>query len=403
MKIAVWHNLPSGGGKRALYSHVKALKERGHYLEAWTTDMASEDYLPLSDLILEHRKEVHTKYLHLWKIKNPIKRELEIFRLLKEHCAECANEIESKKFDIVFASSCGITNMPFIGIVTKLPCVLYLGEPNRPLHEAMPENIWKAPYPKLRLKKFRRLINDYKLNYSRRLKILFEVEAAHSYASIIVNSLFSRENIIRSYGVDARVCYLGIDTEKFQPLFGEKEPYVVGLGTISEIKSVHKAIEILASIPPEERPVLKWIGNGFNKTYLDTILELAKKSGVDFQFFLNISDQELINLISKAAIMIYTPKLEPFGLAPLEANACGTYVVAIAEGGIKESISNGLNGTLVNGYLVSDFVKVITKFTNDLDYARIKGREAREFVVKNWNEKEGAKNIISEIESLFLN
>ena len=32
MKIAIWHNLPSGGGKRALYNHIKALKENGHYV-----------------------------------------------------------------------------------------------------------------------------------------------------------------------------------------------------------------------------------------------------------------------------------------------------------------------------------------------------------------------------------
>jgi len=33
LKIAVWHNLPSGGGKRALYQHVKGLVDRGHDLE----------------------------------------------------------------------------------------------------------------------------------------------------------------------------------------------------------------------------------------------------------------------------------------------------------------------------------------------------------------------------------
>jgi len=35
MKIAVWHNLPSGGGKRALYHHVRGLVERGHRVESW--------------------------------------------------------------------------------------------------------------------------------------------------------------------------------------------------------------------------------------------------------------------------------------------------------------------------------------------------------------------------------
>jgi len=35
MRIAVWHNLPSGGAKRALYDHVRGLVDRGHSIESW--------------------------------------------------------------------------------------------------------------------------------------------------------------------------------------------------------------------------------------------------------------------------------------------------------------------------------------------------------------------------------
>ena len=54
MKIAVWHNLPSGGGKRALYHHVKGLLERGHTLESWCPPTADQAYLTLSELIKEN-------------------------------------------------------------------------------------------------------------------------------------------------------------------------------------------------------------------------------------------------------------------------------------------------------------------------------------------------------------
>ncbi len=54
MRIAVWHNLPSGGGKRALYEHVRGLIQRGHYVEAWCPPTASQTYLPLSLMIKEH-------------------------------------------------------------------------------------------------------------------------------------------------------------------------------------------------------------------------------------------------------------------------------------------------------------------------------------------------------------
>jgi len=44
MKIAVWHNLPSGGGKRALYYHVRGLVERGHTVECWSLSTADHAY-----------------------------------------------------------------------------------------------------------------------------------------------------------------------------------------------------------------------------------------------------------------------------------------------------------------------------------------------------------------------
>jgi hypothetical protein len=54
VKIAVWHNLPSGGGKRALYDHVTGLLARGHTVESWCPPTADQDFLPLGTLVVEH-------------------------------------------------------------------------------------------------------------------------------------------------------------------------------------------------------------------------------------------------------------------------------------------------------------------------------------------------------------
>jgi glycosyltransferase involved in cell wall biosynthesis len=253
----------------------------------------------------------------------------------------------------------------------------------------------------LRVKKIKRIIKDFTVNYARRIRVKCEIEAARSYTKILVNSLFSRENVIRSYGLDANVCYLGVNTEAFKSFSVDKESYVVGVGTISYNKGVHKAIEIINSIPLERRPVLKWIANSCDEIYFTEIRDLALKLNVNFQVHLNIPDSDLILILSRAAVMIYTSRLEPFGLAPLEANACGTYVVALAEGGVRESISNGINGTLISGYNKTQFADVITLFIENLELARIKGNDALNYVSKNWNHSYMAKNIISELEDVL--
>lgn len=100
---------------------------------------------------------------------------------------------------------------------------------------------------------------------------------------------------------------------------------------------------------------------------------------------MNVVDRELAELLSGAAAMLYTSRLEPFGLAPLEANACGTWVVAIAEGGVRESIIPGLNGTLVDDDDPGAIAAGLTPFVTDLELATSMGVRARAHVLKNWS------------------
>lgn len=46
--------------------------------------------------------------------------------------------------------------------------------------------------------------------------------------------------------------------------------------------------------------------------------------------------------------MIYAPRLEPFGFAPIEAGACGLPVIAVAEGGVRETVIDDETGLLVH-------------------------------------------------------
>ena len=356
MKIAVWHNLPSGGGKRALYGHVKGLVTRGHQVEAWCPETADDKYLPLSELVTEHRLPFRAPPT-VWTVAEKAKASLRGHPLLLEmnrHSGVCAEAILRGGFDLVFAAPCRFYSVPRLGHFLRgrgLPLSLYLQEPHRFRYEALPELPWLAPLatslrPSLPGRAWGKLI-DYRHNNHLRLEARRELEDAKCFDLILVNSYFSRESIARAYGLDARVCYLGYDDTHFWRLTPPppKDRFVIGLGSMHNIKGVETAIAAMACLP-SPRPPLVWVANSENPAYRREMEALAASKQVDFQVRSRIDDEVLVDLLNRAVLLLYTSRLEPFGYAPIEANACGTPVVAVAEGGIRETVLDGVNGFL---------------------------------------------------------
>jgi glycosyltransferase involved in cell wall biosynthesis len=82
------------------------------------------------------------------------------------------------------------------------------------------------------------------------------------------------------------------------------------------------------------------------------------------------SDENIVELLNRASVMVYSARLEPFGLAPLEANACATPVVAVAEGGVRESIRNAVNGVLIPERRPEQIGQELLSFLETSSYAR---------------------------------
>ncbi|MBN1569335.1 MAG: glycosyltransferase family 4 protein [Acidobacteria bacterium] len=395
MKIAVWHNLPSGGGKRQLYDHIRELVRRGHHVEAWCPEFAARtDFLPLSDLIPEHivpldmTGEFHTTLRPARLVKRMIS-------ALDEHCRKCAEQIESGDFNLLYANSCTFIRVPSIARYCSLPSIVYLGEPYRWFYEALPELPWIAPQASSLLE-----ANDdldtpegKELLQGIRLQAREEVENAREFELILVNSLFTRESLLRSFNLESKVCYLGIDSDFYKPVRASKESFVVGLGTLYHAKGIDRAIRAIGTISESSRPSLIWIGNGAWQRDLHSYQSLAARLNVNFVPKMNIPHEEVLDYLSAAAVMVYTSRLEPFGYAPLEANACGTAVVGIAEGGIRESIVDGCNGLLTKSDDPKELGSLISSFTDHLSYAVEFGKKARDHVLARWSSKAGGDRI----------
>jgi len=385
LRIAVWHNLPSGGGKRQLFTHVKGLIERGHYVESWCPDTADQKFLPLSELVKENIVPLSSSSLNHSPLK-PLSGVRKLVSVLDEHCRMCADRMKPGGFDVLFANACMFLRTSAIAGYAGLPSALYLGEPYRWLYEALPELPWIGPPATAGgfRDSVRGLFNNRRILGGARLQARTELEYARSFDRILANSIYSRESILKAYNLDSSVCYLGIDTDLYKPTGEQKENFVVGLGTIYHAKGPDRAIRAVGTIPREIRPTLVWVGNGAYQSDLDDYFRLAASLGVNFLPRLHIPDSEVISLLSRACAIVFTSRLEPFGLAPLEANACGTAAVGIAEGGVKETVVNGVNGFLALEDDPQQLGALITRLCNRL-FAVDMGVASREHVLHSWN------------------
>jgi glycosyltransferase involved in cell wall biosynthesis len=276
---------------------------------------------------------------------------LDEIRALDEHCRKCAEQINGGGFDILLANSSFIQAVSSIGRQVNIPRVLYLQEPSRGLYEANEDGlVWVALPPVDRPLMRPRYGAWYIANIvgTQQLRVLAreEVRNARAYDEVLVNSAFSRESLLRAYGIDPRVCYLGVDTGTFVNRRQPREPFIVSVGELGRHKNAAFIVEAIGKLPLP-RPKLVWIGNTSDPSYADYVRNRARELNVEIETKVNISDEDLVCELNAASVMAYAPRLEPFGFAPLEANACGLPVVAVAEGGVRETVLDGVNGLLV--------------------------------------------------------
>ncbi|HEX9987123.1 MAG TPA: glycosyltransferase family 4 protein [Chloroflexia bacterium] len=389
MRIAVWHNLPSGGGKRALYYHVRGLVERGHTVEAWCPPTADRSFLPLAQLVPEHvvpltwePKRRRGPVTRAWaNYKNVVDK----LAALDRHCRQCAEEIERGGFDILFANGDRDFAVSPIGRQVRLPRALYLQEPYRPLYEAMPQLSWLAlPSPKRFSPAYLvRFLHNLVKVQGARVQAREEVLNAQAFDTILVNSHFSRESILRAYGLDATVCYLGVDLDLFRRHDVQREGFVLGLGSFTPAKGVRVVIEAINRME-KPRPRLVWVGNASQPDFFDEMKRLARSLGVDLQPRLQVTDEEIVGLLNRAGVLAYAPRLEPFGFAPIEANACGLPAVVVPEGGVRETVIDGVNGLWAD-HDPESLANAMHRLLSDGDYAARLGEQGRQMAREKWS------------------
>ncbi|MCI0480411.1 MAG: glycosyltransferase, partial [Candidatus Dadabacteria bacterium] len=118
--------------------------------------------------------------------------------------------------------------------------------------------------------------------------------------------------------------------------------------------------------------------------------DLCDAKGVELELIKGLDDVGLRNLYSRARLVALGYVVEPLGLVPLEAMACGTPVVAVKEGGFRETIRDGEVGLLVERD-PGDMAAAITRLLTDEDLYQRMRANCRPYVEENWDNRTGAE------------
>lgn len=382
MRIAIFHNLPSGGAKRTLQESVKRLRA-AHELHVYTLSASAQDFADLRPYVERHTVfnfRPSPLFSSPFGRLNQALRLVDLFRVgrLSERIAR---RIDAGNYDLAFIHPCQVEKAPSVlHYLHETPTVYYCQEPLRLLYEPMPVRPYEQARSRARALLDR--IDPFPSFYYGTLKRIDRRNTC-SAERVLVNSQFMIKAVRRIYHVAAQVSYHGVDTERFRPLGHEKREFVLSVGSLTPLKGFDFLLQAIAHISQEARPPLVIASNFENLPERAYLLRLAEQLDVDLRLLGNVDDQRLVQLYNQARTVVYAPIREPFGLVPLEAMACATPVIAVREGGTQETVLHQETGLLVQRD-PQLFAQAISSLMADPSLAARYGRKGRDYVLKQW-------------------
>jgi glycosyltransferase involved in cell wall biosynthesis len=208
----------------------------------------------------------------------------------------------------------------------------------------------------------------------------WDVATAGRVDRYVANSHYVAGRIRRYYNRGSTVVYPPVDTTFYRPAPARSpEPFVLVVSALVPYKRLDVAIRACAAAGAP----LKVVGRGPEEARLR---RLAATGGGHVEFSGWLEDAEIRDLYQRCRAVLM-PGVEDFGMVPVEAQACGRPVVALAEGGAVESVVDGVTGVLVNDPSVEAFSAALRDVSSrEFDSAAIR-RHAESFSKARFQEQ----------------
>jgi glycosyltransferase involved in cell wall biosynthesis len=197
--------------------------------------------------------------------------------------------------------------------------------------------------------------------FVRRLR-RWDVKTAGRPTRYLANSSAVADRIRRYYGREARVCHPPVDVDFFTPNGAAREDFLLAVGSFVPYKRYEIAIEAarIAGRP------LVLVGRGPEEPRLRAL------AGTSVKLVMDLAAEELRSLYRSCAFFVQ-PGEEDFGIAAVEALACGAPVVALARGGAGDIVRDGVNGVLYEDPSAAGLAGAVERASGSrFDYTRLR-------------------------------
>ena len=230
-------------------------------------------------------------------------------------------QFDLSAYDLIISSSHAVAK----GVISRphQPHISYVHSPMR--------YAWDLERDYLGPAKWRSLPARLLMHYLR----MWDTRTANGVDHFVANSAFIAQRIRKVYWRAAEVIHPPVDVDRFS-VVADKEDFYVTLSRLVPYKRVDLLLDAFARTP-QRRLII--VGDGPQFT------TLKARAPANVSLLGRVSDDTRRNYLEHAKAFVFAGE-EDFGIALVEAQACGTPVIALARGGAIEIVIPGETGLL---------------------------------------------------------
>ena len=293
------------------------------------------DFLPDNQRDFIKHKKVHTTFIqHLPGAKKHYRSYLPLMPLAIE-------QLDVSAYDIVISSSHCVAK----GILTG-PDQIHISYIHSPIRYA-----WDLQHQYLRESGLDHGLKGWLAKIILHYMRIWDTRTANGVDYFIANSKFIAKRIKKVYGREAEVIYPPVDIDKFE-LCEDKQDYYLTASRMVPYKKMKLIVEAFNEMP-DKKLVVIGTGPEYEKT------KAIAKDNIEMMGYQ--PDEVLKEKMQHAKAFVFAAE-EDFGITPVEAQACGTPVIAYGRGGAFETVIDGRTGILFSKQMIESIQAAVSRF-----------------------------------------